>query len=50
MGISVAHPQSGYSSTVSSQVELVFGIVGFVEGGKPEYPAKNPRSRDKNQQ
>ena len=50
MGISVAHPQSDYSSTVSSQVELVFGIVGFVKGGKPEYPKKNPRSRDENQQ
>ena len=22
----------------------------FVEGGKPEYPEKNPRSRDENQQ
>ena len=22
----------------------------FVEGGKPEYPEKNPRCRDKNQQ
>ena len=32
------------------QVELELGNVGFVEGGKPEYPEKNPRSRNENQQ
>ena len=37
MGISVAY------------VELEFGNV-FVEGGKLEYPEKNHRSRDENQQ
>ena len=31
-------------------IELEFRNVGFVEGGKPEYPDKNPRSRDENQQ
>ena len=25
-------------------------MLAFVEGGKPEYPEKNPRSRDENQQ
>ena len=25
-------------------------VLVFVEGGKPEYPEKNPRSRDENQQ
>ena len=33
------------------QFELEFGNVGFCGGtGKPEYPEKNPRSRDENQQ
>ena len=32
------------------QIELEFGNVGFVEGGKPENPEKNPRSKDENQQ
>ena len=39
------------------QIELEFGwffLVGwlliFVEGGKPENPEKNPRSKDENQQ
>ena len=27
------------------QVELEFGIVGFVKGGKPENSGKNPQSR-----
>ena len=31
-------------------IELEFGVLVFVEGGKPENPEKNPRSRDKNQQ
>ena len=48
-----------YSQTVvflmalrNVQVELEFGNVGFffMEGGKPEYPEKNPRSKDENQQ
>ena len=32
------------------QVELESEMLGFVQGGKPEYPEKNPRSRDENQQ
>ena len=32
------------------QIELEFGVLVFVEGGKPEYPEKNPRCRDENQQ
>ena len=27
-----------------------FEMLVFVKGGKPEYPAKNPRSKDENQQ
>ncbi len=34
----------------ASRVELEFGVLVFVEGGKPENPEKNPRSKDKNQQ
>ena len=49
MGISVAHPQSGYSSAVSTS-KWNLGMLIFVEGGKPEYPEKNPRSKDENQQ
>ena len=49
MGISVAHPQSGYSSTVSRSNWNLEMLV-FVEGGKPEYPEKNSRRRDENQQ
>ena len=30
-------------------VELKFGVLVFVEGGKPENSEKNPRSRDKKQ-
>ena len=29
---------------------LEFGVLAFVEGGKPENPEKNPRSRNENQQ
>ena len=47
--ISVAHPQSGYSSAVSTSNWNLEMLV-FVEGGKPEYPEKNPQSRDENQQ
>ena len=49
MGISVAHPPSGYSSTVSRS-NWNLEILVFVEGGKPEYPEKNLWSGDKNQQ
>jgi len=31
-------------------VKLEFGVLVFVEGGKPENPEKNPQSKDKNQQ
>ena len=31
-------------------IELEFISVGFVEGGNPENPEKNTRSRDENQQ
>ena len=40
--------------TLRSQIELKFRSVGvvlvFEEGGKPEYPSKNRRSKDENQQ
>ena len=36
-------------STVSRSTWNLEMLV-FVEGGKPEYPEKNPRSRDENQQ
>jgi len=29
---------------------LKFGLLVFLEGGKPESPEKNPQSRDENQQ
>ena len=45
----MAHPQSGYSSTVSRSNWNLEMLV-FVEGGKPEYPEKKARSRDENQQ
>ena len=31
-------------------MELEFGNVSFFMRGKPEYPEKNPRNRDENQQ
>ena len=49
MGISVTHTQSGYSFTVSRS-NWNSEVLVFVEGGKPEYLEKNPRSRDENQQ
>ena len=49
MGISVAHPWSGYSPAVSKSNWNLEMLV-YVEGGKPEYPEKNPQSRDENQQ
>ena len=43
----MASPRSGSSSTGSrSNLEMLV----FVEGGKPENPEKNPRSKDENQQ
>ena len=45
----MAHPQSGYSSTVSRSNWNLEMLV-FVEGGKPEYLENNPQSRDENQQ
>ena len=46
----MALPRGGYSSTVSrSNWNLACSVV-FVEGGKPENPEKNPRSRNENQQ
>ena len=32
------------------QVQLEVFVLFFVEGGKPENPEKNPRSKDENQQ
>ena len=29
---------------------MEFGVLVFVEGGRPEYPEKNPLRRDENQQ
>ena len=45
----MAYPQSGYSST-DSRSNLNLEMLVFLEGGKPEYPEKNPRSKDGNQQ
>ena len=42
----MALPQSG-SSTTDSRWNLEMLV--FVEGGKPENPEKNPRSKDENQ-
>ena len=49
MGISVAHPLIGYPFT-ASRLNRNLEMLVFVEGGKLEYPEKNPRSRDENQQ
>ena len=43
------NPQSASSTTVSSSNWNLEMLV-FVEGEKPEYPAKIPRSKDENQQ
>ena len=45
----VAFPRGGSSSTVSRS-NWNLEVLVFVEGGKPEYPEKNPRSRVENQQ
>ena len=49
MGISCGFHGVALSSTVSRSNWNLEMLV-FVEGGKPEYPEKNPRSKDKNQQ
>ena len=45
----MAFPRGGSSSTVSRS-NWNLEVLVFVEGGKPEYPEKNPRSRVENQQ
>ena len=45
----VAFPRGGSSSTVSKS-NWNLEVLVFVEGGKPEYTEKNPRSRVENQQ
>ena len=49
MGISVAHTQSSYSSTVSRS-NWNLELLVLMERGKPKKLEKNPRSRDENQQ
>ena len=49
MEFAVAFPRGGSSSTVSRSNQNLEVLI-FVEGGKPENPEKNPRSRDENQQ
>ena len=49
MEFAVAFPQSGSSSTVPRS-NWNLEVLVFVEGGKPENPEKNPRSKDENQQ
>ena len=45
----MASQQSGYSST-DSRWKWNLEMWVFVEGGKPEYPERNPLSKDENQQ
>ena len=45
----VAYPRSGSSSTVSRSNWNLEMLV-YVEGGKPENPAQNPRSKEENLQ
>ena len=45
----MVYPQTGFSST-DSRSNWNLEMLAFVEGGKLENPAKNPRSRDDNQQ
>ena len=45
----MAFPRSGSSSTVSKSRQNLEVFI-FVEGGKPENPEKNPRSKNENQQ
>ena len=49
MKFEVAFPPGGSSST-DSRSNWNLEVLIFMEGGKPENPEKNPRSRDKNQQ
>ena len=49
MKFEVAFPPGGSSST-DSRSNWTLEVLIFMEGGKPENPEKNPRSRDKNQQ
>ena len=49
MGILSGFHGVGLLSTVSSSNWNLEMLI-FVKGGKPEYPEKNPRSRDENQQ
>jgi len=39
---------SWFSCGSSILVELEFGMLTFVEGGKPENPEKNPRGKPEN--
>ena len=45
-----SHSLSWFSCGSYILVELESGELVFVEGGKPENPEKNPRSKDENQQ
>ena len=42
--------RNSFKGVRAFQVELDLVMLVFVEGGKPENPEKNPRSRDENQQ
>ena len=42
--------KSWFSCGFSILVELEFGVLVFVEGGKPKNPEKNPQSKNENQQ
>ena len=44
------YQQSWQTCDTHFRIELKFGVLGFLEGGKPENLEKNPRSRDKNEQ
>ena len=49
MEFAVAFPRGGFSSNVSRS-NYNLAVLIFVEGGKPENPEENPRSRNENQQ
>ena len=49
MGISVAHPQSGYLFTASRN-ELEFGNVGFCGGRKTGVPGEKPSEQGRENQ
>ena len=46
----MASPHSGSSDPTDSRSNWNLVVLVFVEGGKPENPEKNPRSKDENQQ